>query len=67
MMKRKVTRLSHKKHDVTLEEKLSGIHWFRITGPCSLSGLRVNLEFKGTRKQADSVQLKRPEARRNAN
>ena len=53
-MKRKVTRI---KRASTLEQKLNGVHVFRVSGPCALTGAKVTVEFTGTRAQAETVKL----------
>ena len=53
-MKRKITRI---KAASTLNQKLNGIHVFRVSGPCMVTGQKVTREFTGTRKQAETASL----------
>lgn len=53
-MKRKVSRV---KGASALGQKLVGVHVFRVSGPCALTGKRVVREFTGTRAQAERVRL----------
>jgi hypothetical protein len=54
-MKTKIKKLKSSKD---FNERLCGIATWRITGPSVLTGKRVNVEFVGTRAQAEKVELK---------
>ena len=56
-MKRKVTRIRRVNG---LNAKLKGMHVFRVSGPCAVTGVKVTREFTGTRKQAETVKLYAP-------
>lgn len=53
-MKKKITKIKSSKN---LTERLNGIATWRITGPSVLTSERVNVEFFGTRKEAEQVVL----------
>lgn len=53
-MKRKVVKVRNVKD---LNKKLAGEAVFRITGPSVKTGERVTVEFTGTRKQAEQLEL----------
>lgn len=69
VMKTKVSRVKNKalEKKIPLEDRLKGVHCFLITGPCSVTGVKVSACFVGTRKQANEKTLiSESEAKRQA-
>lgn len=54
-MKTKIKKIKSSKD---FNERLRGVATWRITGPSVRTGERVNLEFVGTRAEAEKVELK---------
>jgi len=54
-MKRKVQKI---KSASTMQECIDRIHTFKITGPSAHTVQRVTVIFKGTREEAENVELK---------
>lgn len=52
------TKIKKVKSSKDFSERLAGVGTWRITGPSKSTGKRVNIEFVGTREQAEKVELK---------
>lgn len=52
------TKIKKVKSSKDFNERLKGVGTWRITGPSKLTGKRVNIEFVGTREEAEKVELK---------
>lgn len=51
------TKIKKVKSSKDFSERLAGVGTWRITGPSKSTGKRVNIEFVGTREQAEKVVL----------